>query len=235
MKITHLYDNIVQKKNLRSLWGYSVCLEINGRHLLMDTGSNGRVLLEHMRKLDVNAESIDFVFLSHPHWDHILGLDSVLELNPEANIVVPENLSSHLIMDLREMGFDVTVVGLKPHKIADGLYSTGTLDGGEPEQSLVVKSEKGLVVITGCAHPGLDKILQTCEDEFNEQIYAILGGFHLLKKESEEIETVISMLMEKRVKYVAPSHCTGNLALKHFQKAFGKNFIRAGAGEIYRF
>jgi 7,8-dihydropterin-6-yl-methyl-4-(beta-D-ribofuranosyl)aminobenzene 5'-phosphate synthase len=74
MKITILYDNTVFQSGLKPDWGFSCLVEAHNRTILFDTGSNGSILLENMKKLDIDPLSIDEVFISHSHFDHISGL-----------------------------------------------------------------------------------------------------------------------------------------------------------------
>lgn len=81
--MTIVFDNNPGLPELATLWGFAVVMQTPGGTLLFDTGSNGRVLLKNMAALNLSPESIGLLFLSHPHWDHIGGLDSFLEVNPQ--------------------------------------------------------------------------------------------------------------------------------------------------------
>ncbi|WP_373507395.1 MBL fold metallo-hydrolase [Thiocapsa sp.] len=87
-RLAILFDNEPGLPGLTSLWGFAALIRVGGRTILFDTGSNGRVLLKNMAALGLAAESLDLLFLSHIHWDHIGGWDSILELNPRATVVV---------------------------------------------------------------------------------------------------------------------------------------------------
>ena len=76
-----LFDNYNNHTACQSLWGFSAYFE--EYKLLFDTGSNGRVLLKNMQELGVDVKEIKYMFITHSHWDHIGGIDSILELNPE--------------------------------------------------------------------------------------------------------------------------------------------------------
>jgi 7,8-dihydropterin-6-yl-methyl-4-(beta-D-ribofuranosyl)aminobenzene 5'-phosphate synthase len=86
-RMTILFDNYPGVAGLETLWGFAALFRIPRLTVLFDTGSNGRVLLRNMAALGVDPASIDLLFLSHPHWDHIGGLDSILELNPKMTVV----------------------------------------------------------------------------------------------------------------------------------------------------
>jgi len=101
-----------------------------------------------------------------------------------------------------------------------------------PEQSLVVKTVNGLTVITGCAHPGIIKILEVVKKNFDEYIYMVMGGFHLKNKEESDIVSIIKRFKEMKIKKVAPMHCTGDRAVKLFAKEYGDNFIEVRAAPV---
>ena len=226
MKI--LFDNYnYDYPELKSLWGFSAYLE--EYRLLFDTGSNGRVLLENMKALDVAIEEIDYLFVSHSHWDHIGGLDSILELNPDMTLFVPESLSKHLINDLRQLAKEVVVITKLPQRLFDNLYTTGLLGDEMPEQSLVIDGEKP-IVITGCGHFGIENIVNRASQIIGKKIYLAIGGFHLMYSDEEEILETISSLKKEGIEFVSPTHCTGDQAITLFSQSFGDHSIRGGIG-----
>ena len=118
-------------------------------------------------------------------------------------------------------------------EICPGVWSTGVLDRGTPEQSLVIATDRGAVVVTGCAHPGIVDITARARDIVQRDPLLVMGGFHLGQADRAELERVVSSLKELGVRYVAPSHCTGGDAIEAFRKSFGERFIEGGAGMIH--
>jgi 7,8-dihydropterin-6-yl-methyl-4-(beta-D-ribofuranosyl)aminobenzene 5'-phosphate synthase len=175
MKVTILYDNHANP-GFESGWGFS-CLVEGSQRVLFDTGDNGQKLIHNFQKLGIDPKGVDKVVLSHNHWDHVDGLEGFQKFNSKAEVVEPTAFS-------------------QPTEISPGIYSTGALGTIPKEQSLVVKTEKGNIVVTGCAHPGLERILQTARRL--GQIYGVLGGFHGFSK-FEELEGI---------QLIAPCHCT---------------------------
>ncbi len=112
------------------------------------------------------------------------------------------------------------------------VYSTGEMGDWIKEQALILATSNGLVIITGCAHPGVVNVVREARERCNENVYLLMGGFHLGGMTSAEIQGVIRGLKALGVKKVAPSHCTGERAMSMLRDAWGENFLEAGAGAI---
>jgi 7,8-dihydropterin-6-yl-methyl-4-(beta-D-ribofuranosyl)aminobenzene 5'-phosphate synthase len=91
-----------------------------------------------------------------------------------------------------------------------------------------------LIVITGCAHPGIIDIVKQAKTLLSKEIFLVLGGFHLRDKNDAEIADIIQALQSLGVKYVGASHCTGDNAIRAFHNAFQGRAIRLGAGQVIR-
>jgi len=100
------------------------------------------------------------------------------------------------------------------------------------ELSLAVRTAKGLAVVVGCSHPGVEKILEEAA-KIDPQLYTVTGGFHLVLTPREEIERVATVLHDSlRIERVAPGHCTSELGFAVFLDRFKDRFDRAGLGRI---
>ena len=98
------------------------------------------------------------------------------------------------------------------------------------ELSLVINTSEGLVIVVGCSHPGIDKIVESAT-AINPRIHFITGGFHLVVAPDSEIEKIVTALHDRfNVEYIAPGHCTGEPAFTALKKAFGDHYIYAGLG-----
>jgi 7,8-dihydropterin-6-yl-methyl-4-(beta-D-ribofuranosyl)aminobenzene 5'-phosphate synthase len=225
-----LFDNYPGTPKLTSLWGFAALIQAGGRFILFDTGSNGRVLLKNMAALKLSPGSVNMVFLSHPHWDHIGGLDSVLEVNPAVTVVVHEGFSKHLIRDLRTLCAELVVVGSDPESLAPGIFSTGVLDSEPPEQAMVVDTGGVTAAISGCAHPGMERVVERGIGILGKKIDWAIGGFHLMYTDAAAISATIRSLQRLGVDYVVPTHCTGDAAKAAFQRAYGTRCIDGGVG-----
>ena len=229
IKLSVVFDNECCSDKLTSLWGFSCFIETPNGTILFDTGSNGRVLLKNIKTEELNISSIDNIFISHGHWDHIGGLDSILELNPSVHIFVTSHISKNMIRDLNTLSNGVTIIDNRPTKILTDIYSTGTI-GDESEQSIILDTDEGLIIIAGCAHSGIEKIAKTAQKFLKKKILLLLGGFHLHNKTDKEVLNIIKTIQNLDTKFVCPSHCTGDRARKLFQEKFGQNYIEGGVG-----
>jgi len=229
IKLSVVFDNECCSDKLISLWGFSCFIETPNGTILFDTGSNGRVLLKNIETKELNISSIDNIFISHGHWDHIGGLDSILELNPSIHIFVTSHISKNMIRDLKLLSNGVTVIDDKPTKILTDIYSTGAI-GKESEQSIILDTNEGLIIVAGCAHSGIENIAKTAQKFLNKKILLLLGGFHLHNKTDKEVLEIIKTIQKLDTKFVCPSHCTGVRAKELFQEKFRQNYINGGVG-----
>ena len=98
------------------------------------------------------------------------------------------------------------------------------------ELSLVINTSEGLVIVVGCSHPGIDKIVGSAT-AINPRIHFIAGGFHLVVAPDPDIEKIVTTLHDgSKVEYVAPGHCTGEPAFTALKRAFGDHYAYAGLG-----
>ncbi|MBK1631029.1 metal-dependent hydrolase [Thiohalocapsa halophila] len=239
-RLTILFDNVPGLPGLESLWGFAALIETGEQTVLFDTGSNGRALLRNMAALGLDPTAVDVLFLSHPHWDHIGGLDSVLECSPALTLVLHQGFSKHLIADLRGQCKDLVVVGAEPRQLAPGLLSTGMLSArstqqGPPEQGLVLDTTlpdgaQISAVVSGCAHPGMERLVERGTAMLARPIDWAIGGFHLMYAGASEIAHCVGALQALDVAYVAPTHCTGDAARAAFRQAYGEHCAEGGAG-----
>lgn len=227
MKI--LFDNYNKTSTCKSLWGFSAYFK--EYQLLFDTGSNGRALLHNMQELGVDIKEVKYLFITHAHWDHIGGIDSVLELNCDITMFVPSSLSKKLISDLKTLTKEVIVCDSEPKKLLDGVFTTGILGEDMPEQSLIL--DDGFTkVITGCGHHGIESITKVAKEFLQKDIKMAIGGFHLLEKNDGEILQSIETLKKLGVEKVSPTHCTGDRAIELYKEHFKNNYIEGGIGSV---
>ena len=114
------------------------------------------------------------------------------------------------------------------HLIALVSDKPGTLE--LRELSLAINTPDGMVIVVGCSHPGIDKIVEAA-GTINPRIHLIAGGFHLVVASDSDIEKIVTALRDRfKVEYVAPGHCTGEPAFSTLKKSFGDRYLYAGLG-----
>jgi len=225
-----VYDNNPYKEGLKAAWGFS-CVIRCGKTILFDTGGNGTILLENMRMLNIDPKEIDVIVLSHIHSDHVGGLLKFLKVNHNVTVYLPKSFPEGFKEEIRRYGANVVDVN-EPLRIFDGVYSTGEMGFWIKEQSLIIRTERGLIIITGCAHPGIVEIVKRAKELLKDNVLLVVGGFHLLGYNEGKVREIVSDLKSLGVKYVAPCHCSGDLARKVFKEVYGDRYINVGVGKV---
>lgn len=162
-----------------------------------------------MEKLGIDPSSINEVFISHAHFDHVGGLSEFLGVNKEVKLYVPASFSAP--SGVKEV---INIRGAR--QIHENIFSTGELRG--IEQPLVVKTEKGLVVIVGCSHPGVRDILKAAS-QFGKP-YALIGGLHGFS----EFDLV------EDLELMCPTHCTQFKS--EIKSRYPGKYTEGGAGRV---
>lgn len=202
MRVIIVYDNNAMP-GFKSGWGFSCLIETEEkRRMLFDTGDNPKKLLFNLNKLKIKPKEIDALVISHEHWDHTGGMPGILKANPGIKVIMPNAFSG-------------------PEQIEKNIYTTGPLLNSVMEQSLAVSSLKGNIVITGCAHPGIKRILQAASG-FG-RIYGIIGGFHGFS----DYELL------KDMGFIGACHCTQHI--KEIKKQFPNQYKEVRAGDVLLF
>jgi len=111
------------------------------------------------------------------------------------------------------------------------LNGTWGVDLEGMEISLAIETPDGIVLIVGCSHPTIGKIVEAAKSTINKPIHLVLGGTHLLPARDDHIISIATSLRDNwNVRYLAPVHCTGEPAFAILKKIFGDRYIYAGLG-----
>ncbi len=274
LRIVLLIENTSCDENVIPEHGLSIYIEFNGQKGLYDVGQSDQ-LIENSEEMFINLEELDWIAISHGHYDHTGGLKSVLKTNPnKINVFAGESAfkpkyarrDNDIIEDIgipfkkeeiSEISASVTEVNGKT-EISKNIFLIGPApmiesyegpsrymlvknDNGDyandlmnDERTLIIKTTKGIVIITGCAHRGSVNITKDAMVQFpNEKVLMVLGGFHLGKTDNESIQKRIEAFSHLNINGIGLCHCTGAKACKMFKETLkDKCFIAPAGTEI---
>lgn len=225
--IVDVYDNVEFDPKFKTGFGFGSIIKLKDKTILFDTGGDSPTLLANLKTAKIKPKDIDIVILSHIHGDHTGGLLGFLKKNSNVKVYTPNSFPSSFKNQIKETGAELIDI-TKPIKIIESVYSTGELGILIKEQSLIINSNKGLIIITGCAHPEIVNIIKKSKELLNKNVYLVVGGFH------HPSISVIKEFKKLSVEKVAPSHCTGAPAIQAFTEEYKNNFIKSGVGKIIK-
>jgi len=234
--------------------GFSALIEVEGKKILLDTGSTGIAVTHNLKLLGIKPEDIDMVVVSHGHNDHTGGLSNFpgkIIAHPDAflkrYLETPTGFSYDLTSPNHAMFIDRVEFHKKPVQLAKGVWTTGEItrkhlwetlnifriekngkiEGDEvfDDQGVFITSSKGLVIIGGCSHAG---IINTVEQSINisgvSDVYCVIGGFHLIGPGEKKIDKTIEEFKRLNVKKIVPIHCTGFEGIKRISNEMPGEF-----------
>ncbi len=232
---TVIYDNAKDNETLQEGFGFSCLIEFGNTKILFDTGGSRTRFFANINKLGIDLKSVTHIVFSHKHFDHIAGFEEILNIVSNAQVYlpsdfpdslvqqVPSNIDAKRINSFTEITKDVYSLPLLGKHLSISIH----------EQSLVFNTQKGLIILTGCGHPGIVHIVKMAQERFpTQKVLLVMGGFHLYQSWRFTSARVVRQIKELGVEKVAPCHCSGKMASKQFQKRYGENFIKVGTGTI---
>jgi 7,8-dihydropterin-6-yl-methyl-4-(beta-D-ribofuranosyl)aminobenzene 5'-phosphate synthase len=246
--------------------GVSYLIKTDEATILFDLGLNEKdenpsPLLKNMNRLGIKLEDIDIIVISHNHDDHVGGTKWA-----ENNTFSLTNYQLHLKqmpvytpIVMRYPGLNPTY-SPSPAKIAKGVATIGVIHNPVfftdiAEQALAINVEnKGIIIITGCGHQSIEKILDRTDKLFDEPLYGVLGGFHYPIEEErniawymkyfivgilpwerftvEDVKKNCELLKAKNVKLVGLSgHDSSDGSIEIFKQAFPDSYVNIKVGE----
>ncbi len=191
MNISILYDNIA-REGYRADWGFSCLI---GESVLFDTGRDLSILVHNMNTLGVDLGKIEKVVVSHQHRDHVGGI-GILEKLGEVEVFLPSSISKPLKKSIERFEGTRVVEVSEARNITEQVTTLGELGTRIKEQSIVVQTENGNSLICGCAHPGLEVIMDRALEY--GPLYGVIGGFHDFDR----------LLAVEYSRLIVPCHCT---------------------------
>ncbi|MCD6510705.1 MAG: MBL fold metallo-hydrolase [Thermoprotei archaeon] len=225
IKLVILVDN-EHGPDLRGEWGLSIYVETDQWRALFDADTDPHLLRYNAEKLKVDLSKLDYALLSHYHYDHMGGFEYLGELHPGLTVYVPPGPSE----TLHNWGLRVITVR-KNMMIAEDAYVIGPLKAWSAfyENAFVVRvKEKGLVVLVGCSHPGVDKFVTRARDFVGERVFLVIGGYHSPNRRTLDALASISS-------HISPIHCSGNRVKEYVKRKYPEKYIDARTGTTIEF
>jgi len=259
-RIVNLYDAFGSAPGATNDWGYSAIVEYEGHTILFDSGRNADTFAKNAEALNADLKRVEIAVLSHDHMDHYAGLYHLLAVNPHVKLYLPDdgNLGAPFMKGYgpstgrfwkadvtyvdtaREVLPGVTLVPTKsPHLGYFSRYPPHDKDPEMqelPEVSMSLRTPKGEVIVVGCSHSGVERIVEATKKQTKHEIELVVGGFHMLPYSRERIGGFVKQLKDDLgVHRVAPAHCTGENAIALFKEAYGDKCTPAGLGSTVLF
>jgi 7,8-dihydropterin-6-yl-methyl-4-(beta-D-ribofuranosyl)aminobenzene 5'-phosphate synthase len=234
MEIKILFENGRLSHNFLKGWGVSYLVD---NRVLFDTGERSNYLFNNMDRMGIDISRIQAIVISHDHWDHTNGLWDILARRPGLDLYTCPGFSSEFKDRLSTYACN-TIEAESFTKIYEGIYTTGQIEGEGgldyiAEQALVLATDKGLTIMTGCAHPGIIKIVEHAMNHMIGEVYLVMGGFHLLDNPLGKIKQVNNKFRQLGVRHVGPGHCTGEDAVRIFHESYKERFIDIRVGKTF--
>ena len=224
----------MQSRGLEADWGFSALIEGTEKTILFDTGTKPEVLIGNMEKLKIDFQKPEVVIISHNHTDHTGGLDAFLARNHAVTVLLPASAPEEFVNEVKSKASGV-LLKQEPFEVCKGVFLTGEMGTAIKEQSIVFDMGDGIVVMTGCAHPGIVEIIGKSKQIVNKDVLLVFGGFHLLNYSDEQMNAIIDAFRKLGVQKCGATHCTGESQIERFRREYGNNFVELGAGRVLTF
>jgi len=263
IKIIVLNDNRKISDDFENEHGLSLYIEVNGYKMLLDAGQTD-IFKKNAKKLGVSLEDLDSIVLSHGHYDHGNGLKHIdkkipLICHPGCNCYrVSKRTGDYGGLNQKEEEltekFDL-IQTKEQYTIAENIFFLGQIerknnfeansfptikeDGTDDvvldDSGIGIKTTKGLIVISGCAHSGICNTIEYAKKITGEnRIEAVIGGFHL-KEVNEGTLKAIEYMKQDNIKSIYLAHCTSDIVCQEFIKQLPDKVNVIKTGITYEF
>ncbi|MDH3348850.1 MAG: MBL fold metallo-hydrolase [Desulfobulbaceae bacterium] len=187
-KLIYVYgDRDLETPDLQRAFGLVTLVEFDGKRILFDTGGDGSILQNNMNKMGIDPKSLDLVVISHHHWEMVGGVDFLLQQNPNLRVISTNKVVSllkgyHKEWHVENIGQSLKITpNIFVMKLKSGFMQGGPM--GIEELHLILKTKKGLVILEGCGHPGVLKVVTESMTQLHEKkMYLLSGGTQLLDR-----------------------------------------------------
>lgn len=241
MNVTILCENSSSDIGCLAEWGFSALVQIGSIRILFDTGYSD-VYWRNAERLKIDLEDIDYIALSHYHNDHTRGLQfhnfssrKKIICHPEVLRKLPPREAKKLRHDFEllpsknpiEFTPNVFFLGEIPRKTT---FEKGRVDDDEllDDSALAIKTEQGVVVLSGCSHAGICNICEYAKQVTGLPLHAVIGGFHLFEKDRDAVAGTLEYFQKEKPTHLFPMHCVDFPTLSKFHQLFSIKKYSAG-------
>jgi 7,8-dihydropterin-6-yl-methyl-4-(beta-D-ribofuranosyl)aminobenzene 5'-phosphate synthase len=235
-------------------WGFSALVIADGHRILFDTGAHPDTVLRNVRELKIDLSNVPDVILSHHHIDHTAGLVTLRREYP--NALSRAHVGKGIFLS-RKSGKMPTIKADyeslggsfieydQPREMFPGVWLTGPVPRKYPEknyggddilpedQSLIIDTDKGLVLISGCGHAGIINTIDYSNAKIRRApLHAAIGGFHLYGASDDTIAWTAGKLKEFGLQNLLGAHCTGIEAVYRIRSLTGLDRKTAVVGAV---
>lgn len=274
LSILPLVDYYTDNADLKTEPGVSYLISADDTNILLDVGFNKKKehpspLVHNMKTLGISASDLDMIFFSHLHLDHVGGMTEQKEKTfslSQGPVSIP-NLPVYSPVKISASRWNPgpeTQVITAPTVLKDGIVSIGVIPrylflmGYTLENSLAINvAGKGIVLIIGCGHQTIERIIDRAQALFDEPIYAIIGGLHYpvnggrimigpfniqrivgsdrppwISIQEADVKSAIAAIKKVSPKIIALSpHDSSDWCIDQFKQAFGDNYVDVKVGQ----
>lgn len=248
-EILPLFEQAAARPDLEADHGVSYLIKTDHQNILLDVGMTPARLSHNMQALGISTQDFSSVVITHHHPDHVGGNNAwqtyaLTAGDPSLDL---RGKQVYVPVPLTVAGVE-PVVAAQPTKIADGIATIGTISFLDPfpdsfiyprnvEQAVAVNvAGKGIVLITGCGHQTVEKIVARAQALFEEPVVGLVGGLHYQGFTRAQALPHIEFVKSLNLRMVGLSpHDSSKEAMDAFRQAFPNAYQEVQVGRTISF
>lgn len=252
VEIYVLNDDRCHNKAFLNIHGFSLFINADGYKFLFDVGQNN-CYIKNAIKLNLDLSKVNCIVLSHGHYDHTNGLVNFMDninviCHPSCtDWRKSKRTGEYNGMPINKQEFEKkfnVIYSKQPYRMSKNIYFLGEIerlndfeckkfpsvirDGSDDialdDTGIVIVTNNGLIVISGCSHSGICNTIEYAKKVTGiSKVYAVLGGFHL-KEIDNQTEKTIEYFKQNNIKEILLGHCTSNIVCDYFKEKLHNGF-----------